>query len=110
MIYICYMRFITFIMALFILSLSCIPCADEVVSAMSGHEKSQVAQQDGQHPKHTDYCSPLCICACCGTVSFVSVAANVECPVIPVPRSFVVFDTSSLQDLPIPVWQPPQLS
>jgi hypothetical protein len=102
------MRFITFILAFLVLSLSCIPCADGVAAGMQGG--TEIAQTGHQHPQHTDYCSPLCICACCGTVSFITVHATVECPVIPVPRNYVVFETSSVQDLPLPVWQPPQLS
>lgn len=54
-------------MSVILLALSFVPCTD----TMTANQNIQITtfHQDGQsHSHHSDFCSPLCSCNCCGTV------------------------------------------
>lgn len=55
------MKLARYILSLYILMLSCLPCAD--IETDFGNETT-VAQS--HEKEHTDNCSPFCICSCCG--------------------------------------------
>jgi hypothetical protein len=64
--YVCSMKFLTFIMSIFILALSIVPCAD--VDASSLKEKSKIetpVSENTQHNNMSDGCGPFCSCNCC---------------------------------------------
>ena len=103
------MRIFTTILAFLMLSLSCIPCADSIVANISAGEKL-VAQHGMNDLQHKDDCSPLCTCSCCGPVTFVSVHPFVDYPLTHGTVSYGCYIASHIQDILLPVWQPPQLS
>ncbi|RFS26948.1 hypothetical protein DVR12_03960 [Chitinophaga silvatica] len=103
------MRFFIYILSFLILSLSCIPCADSLMDLPKG--ENIAAQQAGTtNSHHKDECSPLCICACCGNVSFVSLYSSVNTPAVRLIALHYSYNTAAVQEIPLPIWQPPQLS
>ena len=62
------MRLPVFFMALYLAALACFPCQDlaEVTSDQTG-VASAYDQQDS--PDHSDHCTALCVCACCGVLA-----------------------------------------
>jgi uncharacterized protein DUF6660 len=103
-------KLFTFLFAVYMLCLSCIPCndKDENFSGITSnilHEKKNHAEKES--------CTPLCICSCCGQISIIN----------PEAQKFTVEQTSIFQlkhsgynGLFLPsqclesIWQPPRLS
>lgn len=108
------MRLIACILAVLVLFLSGLPCAD----TDTGQERQLMpfATQDTppapahDHTHDLDLCSPFCVCSCCATFSVVvvpfvlaepQVQLSVSCYAVPPGRATIA--------MPFPVWQPPQL-
>jgi hypothetical protein len=104
-------RFANIFLSFYLLFLACMPChdiiksADEIAQAIvSTHTDSQA-----NHGADSDFCSPLCCCACCGTLMISPYSAHI--PVFQAISGKVKFpsetkDTSNFISL---LWQPPQL-
>ncbi|WP_394334421.1 DUF6660 family protein [Reichenbachiella faecimaris] len=58
------MRSIAIILALFILGLSLVPCADNDLSQVDSVSISAL-NADHDHDADVDLCSPFCVCQCC---------------------------------------------
>lgn len=59
------MKYLAFILAIYIFALNLAPCADNDSSGNTTHiEISEGFNDDHQHEK-SDFCSPFCICQCC---------------------------------------------
>lgn len=106
------MRLISFILALIVLILSCVPCAD-VAAATGRSATASVMASGADHHKsahHTDCCSPFCQCSCCTGFhlpqSLLSERALVAMPSSPV---YAAFLPNAPVAVSLPVWQPPQL-
>lgn len=72
--YLCHMKQFLRIFCLYLFALSCLPCSDgehghEALSS-GGETTVLAASQDcpSSHEHCTDFCSPLCTCACCGSI------------------------------------------
>ena len=101
------MKFIAFIMAVLVLTLSCLPCSD--VGATSEMSKPEVRDYQSNETQHNDLCSPFCHCTCCAGFSvnhFIALIAT-----IPQYKSKIqaAYLPSNILDVALPIWQPPQL-
>ena len=58
------MRLFAFILSIFLLGLSVVPCADE---ARPDSTEISILNADGDHDPESDddHCSPFCVCQCC---------------------------------------------
>jgi hypothetical protein len=107
------MRAIASILALLILILSCIPCADGGTGMERHVTQSVCADTAPQHTphEHQDLCSPFCACSCCAAFSLVippfALPARIEAPALPVYTSYTARPPVARA---LPVWQPPQLA
>jgi len=104
------MKFLTFIMAFLVLTLSCLPCADCDAVMKDNKAKTALTKTSGaKHNDHEDSCSPFCHCTCCSTHLVVQ-----NIPFFSFNRfsSFTHFQSlieDNLLERSNPVWQPPQL-
>jgi hypothetical protein len=102
------MRFFCYILSIYIISLTAIPCID---GSFDDHgQKTELGEKEHHQHHEGDDCSPLCTCNCCAT------------PVIQ-QDFFIHFDNFTLlQEYNLPeyvsavtsdylknIWQPPQL-
>ena len=63
------MRGAIFILTLYLLALAVLPCADEVVQVTKDSQTEAISHDnESDHPEHQDFCSPFCICSCCGSL------------------------------------------
>ena len=103
------MKLFAFAMALLVLTLSCMPCADGVCAADNGKAKTLLSKTPGNSDDHTDDCSPFCTCNCCAgfTVNLMSfqIAVNVS----PLLSKDTKHLPQTICNISLPVWQPPQL-
>ena len=105
-----------FILAVLVLVLSCIPCADISAELQLASSLSKVA---GEEPGHSheehqdciDLCSPLCHCACCAGFSIIYRLNSIpqQQAVAERPVYTEKYITAALIDISLPIWQPPQL-
>lgn len=107
---------VAYILAFYVLALSCIPCQDEVQPARSFFQPRIAAPSaswltsTGDHSHSIDLCSPFCICACCASVTIAAVVTAL--PDTPVSRIIPTAAFAYLQiqytGTPAGIWQPPQ--
>ena len=91
------MKFLATILALFILSLSALPCDDVSYNNQQSETVSEIVNLDNH--SHSDLCSPFCMCSCCSIsvtepVKHIEYVLNVEKPSNVVPT----FYTSSFSN------------
>ena len=104
---------VAYLLAFYVLALSCIPCQDEVRPLPdSGGKKATalVAAGADAHQEVLDLCSPFCICACCASVTISTTVAalpeNAVSQLIP-PAGFSYLQILYTGDM-AGIWQPPQ--
>jgi hypothetical protein len=105
------MRSIAFILALIVLALSCLPCADAACAMNSDNARTELAkmpaQQHDEH--HNDACSPFCHCTCCASFSINYSVATISVLMLYNSKSFATYLPDNIIEVSLPVWQPPQL-
>jgi hypothetical protein len=107
-------KFLNYILSIYLVALSCLPCADIEVSS-AAHKATEIASNhdDHSHNKENDLCSPFCICNCCGqqilnfsqeiAPQFRKIATEITTQ-IPAYKSIL---TSNFYGS---IWQPPQIA
>ena len=61
------MNVINFILSVYLIVLSCLPCADLKVNTTANISTEVLANHDKHaHDNEIDLCSPFCSCNCCG--------------------------------------------
>ncbi|MGE6353235.1 DUF6660 family protein [Flavobacterium sp. NPDC079362] len=112
------MKFLNFILTIYLLSLPCFTCADTqtqvvVSSPIEIVQQLNFTKDTTSHNGKIDLCSPLCCCACCG-IHVVTKVENepIDFPIISHEISPQVSHYQSL--LPSSffgsIWQPPQIN
>jgi len=64
---------------------------------------------DQQQHDDSDACSPFCTCNCCAGFAFIVIPYQIESVVKPVVEKNAIQLPSSLSEISLPIWQPPQL-
>ena len=108
------MRLTAAILAILVLILSCLPCADVVAMPSAKTEQGSSIQQPlTQHSedhKDVDLCSPFCHCACCAGFSIIYSPVVIPQRIhIPIPQLHADFSSAEVIEISLPIWQPPQL-
>lgn len=108
------MRLTAAILALLMLALSCLPCADLEAAPVHAQRAAllflPVSDHSGHDHEHADLCSPFCQCACC------AIASELTPPVClslqktrPLPLAiYLDFRPAAPVHISIPVWEPPR--
>jgi hypothetical protein len=103
------MRITSYILALLVLLLSCIPCSDRAVQPSGRSANIIQTKAASTRNAHTDSCSPFCICACCATTRVQSEPVEYSLHNIDNAITHTAFYSSFVQQCSFAVWQPPQL-
>src|SRR5689334_4314369 len=101
------MKVFTFLMALLVLSLSILPCAD--AAAATGACKTEISSANDNDNDQQDACSPFCRCTCCAHPTLQHSPQLLVSTVGLFNIHFDSYAVSTLAEMAIPVWQPPQL-
>ncbi|MGH2665969.1 DUF6660 family protein [Flavobacterium sp.] len=107
------MKWFITILSIYLIALSCLPCADMEVNSLAHSKIDITADNDNHnHEKSSDMCSPFCNCNCCG-VTFLSFQPTIayDCPIV---SSIIETSSPSYQSVFISnfygsIWQPPQI-
>lgn len=105
--------FVAYVLALYVVMLSCIPCQDDVAFKAGSVSPAAVVSDAGDgHGEALDLCSPFCICACCAGVTIVKPAPGLpETGLVPRPSvAGVPYISPIYAGDPAGIWQPPKIS
>ncbi|MCX6270684.1 MAG: hypothetical protein NTU44_05600 [Bacteroidetes bacterium] len=101
------MRQLAFILGLYVLALTILPCVDEGY----GKESSRAGMcrdNSRQQQEDSDYCSPFCNCNCCG-LPMITHSADITFSVFMVPSDLIVYYLSGKpSSYSPPSWHPPK--
>ncbi len=111
------MRLLASILAVLILVLSCLPCADMHDVSMLDHnlglnytESAKPNSDLHQDKQERDLCSPFCHCSCCTVYYVINLPITVpRVSVQKVLQTYTSHITAEVFEISLPVWQPPQL-
>ncbi|MDP4209517.1 MAG: hypothetical protein Q8928_11955 [Bacteroidota bacterium] len=97
------MKWMTFILSIYILCLVSLPCAD-------GADHTCSSQNEQTTPVSDNSCSPFCVCACCNVMVTI---ANYS--VLPVPSEQIYSQISLYYEgltsrFNTAIWQPPKVN
>ncbi|MFN4248547.1 MAG: DUF6660 family protein [Flavipsychrobacter sp.] len=108
------MRLTASILAILVLILSCLPCADMGAMPITKVDNSSLltkpVKEHSDNHKEVDLCSPFCHCACCAGFSIIYSSVVIPDRIqIVVPPLHTDFISSDVIEISLPIWQPPQL-
>ena len=111
--YIYLVKLINIIFSIYIIALSCMPCADS--QSNLGNKTASIHKEtnssSGKHPD--DACSPFCICNCCNcsgfykTTEFTALAVTIK---IASKKHKIEYTSTLFSNFQNSIWQPPQIS
>ncbi|WP_416440049.1 DUF6660 family protein [Phnomibacter sp. MR] len=105
------MKFFAFIMSIYLLVLSCLPCIDRQECNIKAEQKFSVTSQH-QHPQDTDEaCTPFCSCSHCPPSAFYQpVAHNNIATAVFQSLKYPIYNSSFSTEVSFSIWQPPKIA
>ena len=102
------MKIFAFILSLYILVLTAIPCIDETQD--NTLHKIELSQNTtGNHQNDTDHCSPFCVCYCCiSPIIYQAYTIRFNCFSF-TQKHYPGYKTIYISSFYSSVWQPPEL-
>jgi hypothetical protein len=105
------MKIIHCIFSIYLIVISCLPCADLEVNKLS-NSSQEIASNDDRHSHDSnDVCPPFCVCGCCGSQVFVNYAhynfSNLKIIITKKTPEYQSLLTSTYFGS---IWQPPQIN
>ena len=103
------MRLLAIILSLYTISLSALPCDDNLV--IDNHQKSSISQDLDSHSHNLlDLCSPFCVCNCCSSNTIEPIQNYKEGIVeISIKEVGTHFDISFFNNYTSQIYQPPKV-
>ncbi|MFN3752545.1 DUF6660 family protein [Flavobacterium sp.] len=108
------MKLVNYILSIYLVALSCLPCADIEVSS-AAHKAAEIASNHDEHShdKENDLCSPFCSCNCCGSqiVTYFKTTI-INCTVVSkgIKTQLPSYTSKFTSNFFGSIWQPPQIA
>ena len=110
------MKLLNYILSIYLIALSCLPCADMEVSS-AAHKAVEISsnhdEKSHNHDKENDLCSPFCSCNCCGSqiVSYFKVLSfNFAVVSKTIKTQLPSYTSKFASNFYGSIWQPPQIA
>jgi hypothetical protein len=104
------MKVLCLLLGMYVLYMVSLPCVDEAIDLNKTLTELSTAHHQHHDTKHTDSCSPFCVCACCSvTVDLTAFVFETD-PARSIQSQLMPFYKESVSSYFQPIWQPPQLS
>lgn len=107
-------KFISYILSIYMLALSLVPCSDGMDFMHSDCDTdTEVVDNSHNHSDHDheDLCTPFCICACCGSMAMIPTTIDYSGSYAKVPTLCLHnYQSNYSFDYSKGVWHPPTLS
>ncbi|MGI9581772.1 DUF6660 family protein [Chryseobacterium sp. RRHN12] len=107
------MNLLRWILAVYFMALSLMPCADVSHPQNSGNKTASLSVQENHSKEKGDICSPLCTCSCCQ----MTVSAFKMDPLLEIPEQIQTYFSKKIlfhkndfaYQIYDPIWQPPKI-
>lgn len=104
------MKILTYILALMILALNCVPCMDGANEKNTNNSNSVISKSsEKKQSTESDSCSPFCTCNCCPGFTFVNKNFQLVHPFLCKAEKIALHLPFKITNIALPIWQPPQL-
>ncbi|MBK7810010.1 MAG: hypothetical protein IPI50_02040 [Saprospiraceae bacterium] len=106
------MKGFSIIFSFYLFALAILPCRDSDDCNYQGSEQSIVdTKHHSEQESHSDHCSPLCVCACCGQTTIICFypTAFYNPPTL-IKQGDPIYNASFFLEVYLPIWQPPKIS
>ena len=104
------MKIFAFLMAIMVLALGVMPCADDANAMDNSKAKTELTKSTHQKDSpQSEACSPFCQCSCCAGFYINHFIASII--IIPLygGNSSCRFLPADVNEVALPIWQPPQI-
>lgn len=107
--YLCFVKFIAFLLSIYILALNFAPCEDSVVD--DNEIKIEISQNSDVDNSHTglDLCSPFCQCHCCQIQATYYGLANLTLSTTQISAEVFIYFENLGKDFSNTILQPPRI-
>ncbi|WP_162903450.1 DUF6660 family protein [Taibaiella koreensis] len=107
------MKFWSFLIAIMILVLSCMPCSDAGAIVPTRNQTSAAAgdrHPGGHQEEHRDLCSPFCQCSCCSLAYALPLLPTQSPAAVLLSRNnaFPLLIQQCPAGIALTIWQPPR--
>lgn len=104
------MKYIALIFSLYFALLALLPCQDrEDMMASITHSTFQKSHAPNDE-RGQETCPPFCTCSCCSTARHLTEVVRTEIFTKTIFTEYPHLEIPALQEQPINIWQPPQIS
>jgi hypothetical protein len=101
------MRIFAFLMAILIVFLNAVPCAD--AAPLNNKATTEIAKHANETSNpFNDACSPFCQCSCCAGFSINYHPAGITLATVAMEKSASTYITPSILEVSNAIWQPPR--
>jgi len=109
LLYLLSMKWLAVLLSIYVLSLACMPCVDEIDHNCTSQTEQSSNQTSDQNHHQSNACSPFCVCVCCNvTVVVANFVVNTS-PIAFQRKSFVPVYENILSNYNHSIWQPPKI-
>lgn len=106
-------KWLNYILSIYLVALSCLPCADMEVNSLAHSSPEVVASHDNHsHDKENDLCPPFCACNCCGTQMlsyFPEITFEFRKDFTEITTQIPTYKSLLTSNFYGSIWQPPQI-
>lgn len=102
-------RIFALILSFIVLALSVLPCSDD---ENCNQEKVELAADHSDHDHEEDFCTPFCVCSCCGSVGFVLAVPFFDIKQSygdKTPKLITPYQSAFISSYNFSFWQPPKV-
>lgn len=103
------MNWFAILLSVFMMVLSCIPCADAAEIETPAPTSIQANPDAENHAPEADLCSPLCICNCCAGFALQTSVQKAITAIFKATTTAPGYRVVALANPSFTIWQPPKL-
>ncbi|WP_460893971.1 DUF6660 family protein [Rufibacter soli] len=104
------MKWFAVLLSVFMIVMSCVPCADAAQGEDTLAQTNISSNQDSDaHSPVTDLCSPLCICNCCAGFTLLTANLKTNSLVVKITIQEPIYQEVAARTPTFSIWQPPRL-
>lgn len=107
------MKLLTILFSIYIITLSCLPCADAEITIGKETASLHIDTKSSTDTHLEDTCSPFCICNCCHSSGFYKSNDYIKRAVtvnIFIETQATEYTSAFFSNFHNSIWQPPQIS
>ncbi len=102
-------RFFSILFAIYIVSVTCMPCSDGDACADENEIEVNLTLSDDHSEEEGDFCSPFCVCSCCNSHVNQPKYFSFSFETVESQTLYSAIGFNDIQRISYAIWQPPRL-